>query len=108
MAVKKTSSVSQEEKIWGALSYLWILSIVALAARKNNAYIRFHANQGFFLFILSLFWWFPFFGWILGFIVIVTAIVGMAKSMKGEKWALPVLADTAEKSGEWLIKTIKL
>lgn len=104
----QTKKITSEEKIWGAVSYLWILSIVALAARKNNDYIRFHANQGFLLFILSLFFWFPILGWVLAVLVTITAIVGILKSLQGEKWQLPVLAKQAEKIGDWLIKTIKL
>lgn len=33
-----------EQKIWAVASYLWILSVVVLAARTKNQYIRFHAN----------------------------------------------------------------
>ncbi|MDO8668984.1 MAG: hypothetical protein Q7K65_01685 [Candidatus Buchananbacteria bacterium] len=104
----QTKKITQEEKIWGALSYLWILSVVALAARKNNDYVRFHANQGFLLFILSLFFWFPIFGWILVVIVTILAVIGILKSLQGEEWSLPILAGSAKKIGGWFIKTIKL
>lgn len=104
----QAKKITQEEKIWGALSYVWILSVVALAARKNNAYVRFHANQGFLLFVLSLFFWFPIFGWILSVIVTIMAILGIVKSLKGEEWSLPVLASAAQKAGDWFVKTIKL
>lgn len=96
----------QEEKIWGALSYLWILSVVALAARKNNEYIRFHANQGFLLFIISLFLLLfgPF-----GFIIYVVAIaIGVVKAMQGQKWVFPVIGQSAVNVGKWFIKTVKL
>lgn len=104
----QTKKPTQEEKIWGALSYAWILSVVALAARKNNDYVRFHANQGFLLFVLSLFFWFPILGWILAIVVTIMAIVGILKSLQGEEWPLPVLAGPAKKAGDWFIKTIKL
>lgn len=104
----QTKKITQEEKIWGALSYVWILSIVALAARKNNDYVRFHASQGFLLFILSLFFWFPILGWILAIIVTIMAIIGILKSLQGEEWQLPVLAKPAKQIGDWFIKTIKL
>ena len=106
--MSQTKKITQEEKIWSALSYVWVLSLVALAARKNNEYIRFHANQGFMLFILSLFIWFPVLGWLLGIIVMVLSIIGILKALKGEEWPLPVLSSSAIKSGEWLIKIIKL
>lgn len=104
----QVKKITQEEKIWGALSYVWVLSLVALAARKNNEYIRFHANQGFILFLLSLFMWFPILGWLLGIVVMIMSIIGIFKALRGEEWSLPVLADPAIKAGEWLVKTIKL
>lgn len=104
----QSKNITQEEKIWGAVSYIWILSIVALAARKNNDYVRFHANQGFLLFVLSLFFWFPIFGWILSVAVTIMAVIGILKSLKGEEWQLPVLSNQAKQIGDWFIKTIKL
>ena len=103
-----TKKITQEEKIWAAISYLWILSLVALAARKNNDYVRFHANQGFLLFILSLFWWFPVLGWLLSIVVLVLVIIGILKSFQGEEWSLPFVASAAKKAGDWFVKTIKL
>ncbi len=103
---KKSSS---EEKIWAAISYLWILSLVALAARKNNDYVRFHASQGAFLFVLSLVFLLtgPF-AMFLNFIVGIVAIVGIYKAWIGEKWELPVVGNWAKKLGDWVIKTLKL
>lgn len=109
--VKKSitlKKVTQDEKIWGAISYFWILSLVALAARKNNPYIRHHANQGFVLFIISLFWWFPVLGWLAGIVTVVLAVMGIAKSLQGEKWTLPLIGNLAVKSGEWFVNTVKL
>jgi len=103
-----TKKPNQEEKIWGAISYFWILSLVVLAARKNNEYIRFHANQGFLLFFASLFWWFPILGQVLAIILVIVAIIGIVKSLQGEKWELPVVGGIAAKAGEWFVKTVKL
>ncbi|OGY49546.1 MAG: hypothetical protein A3B89_01685 [Candidatus Buchananbacteria bacterium RIFCSPHIGHO2_02_FULL_40_13] len=104
----QSKKITQEEKIWAAISYLWILSLVALVARKNNDYVRFHANQGFLLFILSLFWWFPVLGWLLSLVILVLVIVGIIKSFQGEEWSLPLIAPAAKKAGHWFVKTIKL
>jgi len=105
----ETKKITSEEKVWGAVSYLWILSLVALAARKNNEYIRFHANQGILLFIASLVFFLtgPFVI-ILNMIVGIAAIVGIIKALQGEKWELPVVAPFAVKLGDWIIKTLKL
>ena len=50
----ETKNITSDDKVWGAISYVWILSLVALASRKNNEYVRFHANQGFLLFLCSV------------------------------------------------------
>lgn len=103
-----TTKVTQDQKIWGAISYCWILSLVVLAARKNNEYIRFHANQGFLLFIVSLFWWFPVVGQVAMIAAVILAIMGIVKSLQGEKWTLPLVGDIAAKAGDWFVKTVKL
>jgi len=98
-----------EQKIWAAASYLWILSLVVLAARKNNDYIRFHANQGALLFLLSLVFFLT--GplvMILNFILVIAAVMGIIKALQGEKWPLPLLAPWAVKFGDWLVKTLKI
>lgn len=98
-----------EKKIWAAVSYLWILSLVALAARKNNDFVRFHANQGVLLFLLSVvFMLIPGLGWLLNIVVGVAAIVGIIKALQGEKWELPFIGGWAKGLGDWIIKTLKL
>ncbi|MFA6421792.1 MAG: hypothetical protein WCV92_00070 [Candidatus Buchananbacteria bacterium] len=106
MAKEKNTA---EERIWGAASYLWVLSLVVLAARKDDEYVRFHANQGVFLFIISLIMIFiPILGWIINVIILIFCIVGLVKSLKGERWQLPLVSDIAQKFGDWIVKTIKL
>ncbi len=107
--MSETKKVSAEEKVWGAIAYIWILSLVALAARKNNDFVRFHANQGLLLFVASIIFWFiPILGWLLNLLIGVMAIVGIVKALQGKKWELPVAADLADKFGNWLVKTVKL
>ena len=104
-----SNTVSSEQKVWGAISYLWILSLVALAARKNSPYVRFHANQGVLLFLVSIV------SMVLGpigvfvnVVVAVAAIMGIIKSLQGEKWALPGVSGMAQNLGNWIVKTLKL
>lgn len=102
-------TLSTEQKIWGAASYLWILSLVALAARKNDDYVRFHANQGALLFAVSIFLMFiPMLGWLLNILLGITAIVAIVKSLQGQRWELPIAADIAVKFGDWVVKSLKL
>lgn len=105
----ETKKASSEEKVWGAISYLWVLSLVALAARKNNDFIRFHANQGLLLFAFSIpFIFIPVLGWFSNILIAIACIAGIIKALQGEKWPLPLVADIAKTFGNWVIKTIKL
>ncbi|MFA5047970.1 MAG: hypothetical protein WC516_02940 [Patescibacteria group bacterium] len=110
MSKKEVSKgVSQEEKMWGVISYLWVLSLVALAARRDNEFVRFHASQGALVFILSLIFMFiPIVGWILNIILGIMAIIGIINAVQGEKWELPLLGAPAKKFGDWIVKSFKL
>ncbi|MFA5020834.1 MAG: hypothetical protein WC517_02115 [Patescibacteria group bacterium] len=100
--------LSQDDQLWGALSYLWVFSIVALALKKNNDFVRSHANQGALLFILSFIGLIPVFGWFINLIILILAIIGIIKALSGQKWELPILGETAKKFGDWTIKTLKI
>src|SRR3989338_1315993 len=94
--------ISQEEKVWAAVSYLWILSLVVLAARKNKEFVRFHTNQGVLLFIASvIFMLIPGLGWLLNILLGIAAIVGIIKSLQGERWELPIVGGMAKGVGDW-------
>ena len=101
-------TITQEQKNWAVLSYLWIFSLVALAVRKNDSYVRFHANQGALLFVISFIGLIPVLGWFVSLIVVVLAVIGIIKAYEGEKWELPFLAGPAKEFGAWLEKTFKL
>ncbi|OGY50518.1 MAG: hypothetical protein A3J59_02800 [Candidatus Buchananbacteria bacterium RIFCSPHIGHO2_02_FULL_56_16] len=101
--------VSSEDKVWGAVGYLWILSLIALAARKNNDFIRFHASQGALLFAISVvLMLIPGIGWFINLLVAIVAIVGIIKALQGERWPVPVVGGMAKQFGDWIIKTAKL
>ncbi|OQA36580.1 MAG: Chloroplast import component protein (Tic20) [Parcubacteria group bacterium ADurb.Bin326] len=101
-------TISQDDKLWAALSYLWIVSLIVLSARKGNEYVRYHADQGALLFALSFIGLIPVIGWIVSIFVLVLMVLGLVKSLQGEKWPLPLLSDSAKSFGEWLVTTLKL
>ena len=104
--VKKNSP---EDRMWAAASYLWVISLVALAARKDNDFVRFHASQGALLFVVSLVLMFiPGIGWLLNVALGVIAIIGIIKAIQGIRWPLPVGADIAKRFGDWIMATLKL
>src|SRR3989344_5026105 len=98
--------MNSEDKVWGAIGYLWILSLVALAARKQNDFVRFHASQGALLFAISVvLMLIPGLGWLLNLLVAIAAVVGIIKALQGERWPVPLIGGLAKSFGDWIIKT---
>lgn len=98
------SAPSQEEKLWAALSYLGVLSIVVLLVKKEK-FVHNHAKQGFLVFVGECFMFIPvinfLFGWAIGLVAIILAIVGIIKAVSGEAWKVPFI-------GEWWDQTVKI
>lgn len=81
-----------------ALSYLWLLSVVMLLVKKDDAYVQFHAKQGVVLFVASMILWFiPIIGWLLNILVFVAVILGAIKAYQGEKYEMPLVGELAKK-----------
>ncbi|MFA6533542.1 MAG: hypothetical protein WCT37_00030 [Patescibacteria group bacterium] len=112
MAVKKkpvTASSStqngvkdiEENKVVAALSYIWILFLIPLLAKKDSPFCQWHAKQGLVLFLVevvgSLVFWIPLFGWLLLLGVILLAVVGILRALIGEFWEMPILGAYAKK-----------
>ncbi len=97
----------------------WVASVIFLASEnyKRNAYVRFHAFQGLFLFVIYLvaravfapgFFYGPFprhfpfsdFGFhsVLQLGVVAAQIVGIVKTSQNAEYRLPVLGELADKS----------
>lgn len=90
-------NLTSDEKLWGALAYLWILSIVVLLVKKDSKFVAFHAKQGLILFVGELFWIIPVIGWLIGLICGILAIVGLIKALQGKEWPIPVVSELAKK-----------
>lgn len=102
----------KKNKTMGVISYIGILVLIPLlAGDKRSEYVKFHANQGLLLFIVSAIvdlldgnWIFGLhslinfsgsvFTWIfdiLSFACFILMIVGIAAACKGEKKELPII-----------------
>ena len=72
-------AISQDDKVYAALSYLWILALVPLLTKRDREYVQFHARQGFVLFlaefIIFLVSMIPLLGYLVGFVEIGRAHV---------------------------------
>jgi uncharacterized membrane protein len=91
----------EENKAIACLSYIWILFLVPLLAKRDSKFAQFHAKQGLILFIVeivgSLFFWFPFFGWLLWLVLVIVSIIGIMKALNGEWWKMPIIYDWSKK-----------
>lgn len=89
---------TSDSNLMAALSYLWILSVVMLLVKKDDAYVQFHAKQGVVLFVASIILWvIPIIGWLLNIVVTIAVILGFIKAIQGEKYEMPLVADIAKK-----------
>ena len=79
------------------LSYIGILCLIPLLAKKDSRFAKFHAKQGLVILIGELFTWIPFVGWMLGIFLFVLSVMGIVNVLGGKYTKLPIVGDLAEK-----------
>lgn len=101
---KAKSSVDkdvEENKLLAALSYIHILFLVPLLAKRDSKFCQFHAKQGLVLFVvqtvIGLVAWIPLIGWLLAAAAVLISIIGILKVLSGEYWKIPYLYEYSEK-----------
>lgn len=68
--------MENQNKFLAAISYVWILCIISILCSKNDAFVRYHANQGLVLFIANVIVGIA--NYIIAFVPIVGAVVALA------------------------------
>lgn len=105
-----TETVREQDKFMLVLSYLGLFALIPLLTVKDSEFVRWHAKNGLVLGVgggiaLSII------SVILGFIpvlgglfacaayvaLLVVDIMAMVKSLRGERWRIPVVSDLADK-----------
>ena len=89
----------QENKVIAALSYLGLLVLVPLLAKKDSPFAQFHAKQGLVLLvawvIIGAVSVIPILGWIIGIIgsifLFVCFIMGLVNALSGQAGELPLI-----------------
>ena len=89
------SPSASERNLLGAVSYLWILSIVMYVLKKDDEFVLFHAKQGIVIFIMSIIGFIPVVGWPFGLLAFVLVVIGFVKAYQGEKYKFPIISDIA-------------
>lgn len=88
-----------ENKLIAALSYLGLLCLIPLLAKKDSKFAQEHGKQGLVLLIAWMVIWvvgiIPILGWIVGFIgsivLLIVNLIALVKALMGEFWEIPVL-----------------
>ena len=106
-APKSLDKDTEENKIWGVLAYIWILSVVVFATKKDSPFALYHAKQGLVIFALSVIntvvdWIIPSYFWyfvalIINLALLVLAIIGIVYALGGEKKEVPLIGQIAKK-----------
>ncbi len=87
---------SGAEIFWSVVSYLGVLSMAPLILHLKSNYIKHHARQGLFIFIIEIIMFIifiiPFIGWIIGFvggvICFIVSLIGIIMSLLGRRWTI--------------------
>lgn len=80
-----------------AFSYLWIMSVIIFAARRDSAFIRYHSKQGVVLFIMSiLVAMIPWIGKPLLLLVVGGMLLGFVNAASGRYADVPVAGPLAK------------
>ncbi len=87
----------EQNKIWALLSYLGILCLIPLLAKRESKFAQFHAKQGLVMFIAEFFFWIPVIGWLAAIVMIFIWIMAIIKVLQGQYWKAPIIGDIAEK-----------
>lgn len=91
----------QENKLIAALSYLGILVLVPLLAKRESKFAQFHAKQGIVMLIIFVvgwvIFWIPVIGWALWIAAIVLDVIGLVQALSGKYWEMPVIGGLAKK-----------
>ncbi len=88
-----------DNKLIAALSYLGLLCLVPLLAKKDSKFAQEHGKQGLVLVIAWVVMWvigvIPILGWIIGFfgsiILLIINLIALVKVLMGDFWEIPVL-----------------
>ncbi len=95
----------EENKVLACLSYVGILFLIPLLAKKDSKFCQEHAKQGLVFFItglaLMVISMVPVLGWIVGFfgwiVMLVVGLMAIIKTLQGEFWVIPVVGQYRSK-----------
>lgn len=104
-SVGGTDTVRDQDKIMLVLAYLGILALIPLLTVKDSDFVKWHAKQGLVLglgggIIATIIGMIPVIGLVSCLLmpaILVLCVMGIIKSMAGQRWRIPIVADIADK-----------
>ncbi len=102
MTQNKPVEQDADDKIFSILAYLSILCILPLLFKRDSEFVRFHGKQGLVLFIgeVAVFILSIVFPWFLKlglFVLLAVSFFGIIDALRGQKTALPVISEIANR-----------
>jgi len=96
--------VTSDEKLLGAIAYIFLLFLVPLLGKRNSEFAQFHAKQGLVLaiswFVLMILGMIPLLGWLIimplgSLFLILLTVLGILNALTGKMVDLPVIGKYA-------------
>lgn len=91
----------EDNKVIAALSYVGILCLIPLLAKKDSKFSQEHGKQGLVMLIVwiigSFVFWIPLIGWALLLAVFIADLFAFIKCLQGEFWEIPVVGPLRKK-----------
>ena len=84
-------------KVLACLSYVGILFLIPMLAKKDSKYFQENAKHGVVMFIAALLGAIPFVGWIWIVVVLVVDIMAIVHTLQGKFWRIPGAYDLSRK-----------
>ena len=96
-SLPQDTEITQKEKEFAALSYLWIFAIlIYYSPEAKSRFVKHHSKQAYFLFVLSIIFYFlPGYFSFLNILVLFLMVLGVIEATLGHWYYLPLV-------GEWL------
>lgn len=92
---------TSDRNMMAAFSYVWILSLVMLVAKRNEPFVQFHAKQGIVLLIVSIIasilLWVPVLGFVCWALAVAGMVVGFIQAWQGKEYKLPYIYGWSQK-----------
>ncbi len=91
-------ALTEKEKEFAALSYLWIFSVIIYFSPKSQSkYVKYHSKQAVLLFVLSILVYFlPWYLFYINIFILFLMVLGIIEAFYGHWYSLPVIGALIE------------